>query len=55
MDSNLDVQLYLEGRLGLGAQQDSPDRYSYGGANSHSSYVDQGALGNKVQVRLELT
>ena len=27
---SLDVQLYPEERLGLGAQQGSPDRYSYG-------------------------
>jgi len=33
-------QLYFEERLGLGAQQDSSDRYSYGGANSHKSCVD---------------
>ena len=42
MDSGSDVQLYPKGRLGLGAQQGSPDRYSYSGANSHRSYVDQG-------------
>ena len=42
MDSSSEVQLYPEGRLGLGAQQDSPDLYSYGGANSHRSCVDQG-------------
>jgi len=42
MDSSSDVQLYPEGRLGLNAQQDSPDRYSYGGANSHISCIDQG-------------
>jgi len=42
MDSSSDVQLYPEGGLGLGAQQGSLDRYSYGGANSHRSYVDQG-------------
>ena len=41
MDSSSDVQLYPEERLGLGAQQGSPDRYSYGGANSHKSCVDQ--------------
>jgi len=35
MDSSSDVQLYPQGRLGLGAQQGSSDRYSYGGANSH--------------------
>ena len=40
--SSSDVQLHLEERLGLGAQQGSPDRYSYGGANSHKSCVDQG-------------
>ena len=42
MDSHSDVQLYPEGRLGLDGQQDSLNRYSYGGANSHRSYVDQG-------------
>jgi len=42
MDSNSDVQLYPEERLGLGAQQGSLDRYSYGGANSHKFCVDQG-------------
>ena len=44
MDSSTDVQLYLypKERLGLGVQQGSPDRYSYGGANSHIFYVDQG-------------
>ena len=42
MDLNSDVQLYPEGRLGLGAQQSSPDQYSYGEANSHKSSVDQG-------------
>jgi len=41
MVSSSDVQLYLEERLGLGAQQDSPDRYSYGGVNSHKSFADQ--------------
>jgi len=38
-------QSYPEGRLrlgGAGAQQESPDRYSYGGANSLKSCVDQG-------------
>jgi len=40
--SSSDVQLYTEERLGLGVQQSSPDRYSYGGANSHRSCVDQG-------------
>jgi len=30
MDSSSDIQLYPEERLGLGAQQGSPDRYSYG-------------------------
>ena len=40
MDSNSDVQLYPEGRLGLGAQQGSLDRYSYDGANSRRSCVD---------------
>ena len=42
MDSSSDVQLYPEGRLGLGMQQVSPDRYSYGGVNSHKSCIDQG-------------
>ena len=41
MDSSSDVQLYPEVRLGLGAQQDGPDRYFYGGANSHRSCVNQ--------------
>ena len=41
MDSSLDVQLYSERRLRLGAQHGSPDRYSYGGANSHRSCVDK--------------
>jgi len=41
MDSSSGVQLYPERRLGLGAQQDSPNRYSYGKANSHRSCVDQ--------------
>jgi len=41
MVSSSDVQLYTEERLGLGAQG-SPDRYFYGGANSHKSCVDQG-------------
>ena len=42
--SSLDIQFYLERRLGLGdadTQQDSPDRYSIGGANSHKSCVDK--------------
>jgi len=42
MDSSSDVQLYAEERLGLGTQQGSSDRYSYGGANSHRSCIDQG-------------
>ena len=42
MVSSSNVQLYPEERLGLGTQQDSPDRYSYGGANSHRSCADQG-------------
>jgi len=42
MDSSSDVQLYPEGRLGLVTQQGSPDRYSYGEANSHRSCVDHG-------------
>jgi len=42
IDSSSDVQLYPEERLGLGAQQGSPYRYSYGGANSHKSCVDRG-------------
>jgi len=40
MVSNSDVLLYPKERLGLHAQQDSPDRYSYDGANSHRSCVD---------------
>ena len=42
MDSSSDVQLYPEDRLGLDAQEGSPNRYSYGGVNSHRSCVDQG-------------
>jgi len=45
MVSSSDVQFYPEGRLGLGsarAKQESSGRYSYGGANSHKSCVDQG-------------
>ena len=42
MDLSSDVQLYPEGRLGLGAQPGSPERYSYGGENSHRSCIDQG-------------
>jgi len=42
MVSSSDVQLYPEERLRLGAQQGSPDRYSYGGTNSHKSCMDQG-------------
>ena len=45
IDSSSDVQLYSEERLGLDAQQGSLDCYSYGGANSHRSCVDQGDLG----------
>jgi len=41
MNSNLDVQLYPKKRLGLGVQQESPDRYSYGGENFHKYCVDQ--------------
>jgi len=41
MDSSSNVQMYQEGRLGLGAQQDNLDRYSYNGANSYRSCVDQ--------------
>jgi len=43
--SSSDVQFYLERKLGQsgeGAQHRSPDRYSYGGVNSHKSCVDQG-------------
>ena len=40
MVSRLDIQLYSKKRLGLGAQQGSPDRYSYGGAKSHKSCVN---------------
>ena len=28
-------------RREIGAQQSSPDRYSYSGSNSHRSFVDQ--------------
>jgi len=42
MISSSDVQLYPEERMGLGAQQGSPNRYSYDGANSHKFCVDQG-------------
>ena len=43
MVSSSNVQFYPERRLGLaGAQQESLDRYSYGGANSHKSCVNQG-------------
>jgi len=42
MVSSSNVQLYPKERLGLGVQQDSPDRYFYGGANSHNFFVDQG-------------
>ena len=43
MVSSSDVQLCPEGRLGLGGASayGSPNRYSYGGANSHKSCVDQ--------------
>jgi len=41
MVSSSDVQLCPKGRLRLGAQQGSPDRCSYGGANSYRSCVDQ--------------
>jgi len=40
-----DVQFYPEGILeldGTGAQQESPNHYSYVGANSHKSCIDQG-------------
>jgi len=37
-----DVQFYLEGRLKLSAQQESPDRHSYDRVNSHKFCVDQG-------------
>ena len=40
MGSSSKVQVYPEDRLGLGMQQGSPDRYSYGGEHSHRSYVD---------------
>ena len=36
---------FVKGGLGLGSadtKQESPNRYSYGGANSHKSCVDQG-------------
>ena len=42
MDSSSDVQLCPKERLGLGAQQGSPDCYSYNRANSHRSSIDQG-------------
>jgi len=43
MVSSSDVQLYPEERMGLGAQQGSPNRYSYdGAANSHKFCVDHG-------------
>ena len=45
MISSSDVQFYPKGKLGqgsLGAKQESSDRYSYGGANSHRTCVDQG-------------
>ena len=42
MGSSSDVQLYSEEKLRLVAQQENPDCYSYGGANSHKSCVDQG-------------
>ena len=42
MVSKSEVQLYPEESLGLGAQQGSLDRYSYGGVNSQKSCVDQG-------------
>ena len=40
MVSRSGVQLYPEERLGLGAQQNSPDRFSNDGANSHRSCVN---------------
>jgi len=40
IDSSSNIQLYPEGRLGLGVQQGSTDRYAYGRANSHRSCVD---------------
>ena len=40
MISSSNVQLYPGERLELGAQQDSPDLYSYGGTNSHKFCVD---------------
>ena len=42
MDSSSDVQLYLDKRLKLVAQQGSSDRYSYSGTYSHKSCVSQG-------------
>ena len=42
IDLSSDVQLYPEERLGLGAQQNCSDRYSYDGANSHRSCVYKG-------------
>jgi len=43
MVSSSDVQLYPEGRLGLGGigVYESLDCYFYGGANSHKFCVDQ--------------
>jgi len=40
--SSSDVQLHPKERQGLGAQHGSPDRYSYGGVNSHKFFVDEG-------------
>jgi len=43
--SSSDIQFYPECRLRLGntsAKQESPDGYSYGGANSHKFCMDQG-------------
>ena len=51
-----DVQFYPEGRLGLssaGPQQESLGRYSYGGANSYKSCVNQGACW-VIKFRLDL-
>jgi len=39
-DFELRCLVVPEGRFGLG-RQSNPNRYSYGGANSHRSYVDQ--------------
>jgi len=54
VDWSSDVQFYLEERLGLDVQWVSPDRYSYGGANSYRSCIDQGDRW-AIEFRLGLT